>query len=311
MKSIVVDILGGDDNSKEILKGLKEYAINSLYHLVVVGPKELILDYFNESDVEVIDIEKEVTNETSPMAILHDAEDTALVASYNYLKNHEEAIGLLTVSSTGCVLTGSIFKLGLIKGIKSPVLASELYYPDFKKFLLVDCGANIDATPAMLLDFAKIGNAFMKSNGIINPRIGLANLGIEEKKGNKQMKEAYNLLKNSNLNFIGNIEFNRIYDGLADVLVSDGAIGNSIIKNSEGVAKTILKNALISTEAYEYINHLFNYNDYGAAILLGPKRIILKAHGAATSKTIVESLKLMEELGSNDLILALEKEFSI
>lgn len=311
MKSIVIDILGGDNNEKEILLGLKEYYKNTKYHLVIFGPKELIIEYFKENEVTIFDIKNEVTNKTSPMAMLHDMEDTALVHSFNYLKENKDAVGLLTVSSTGCVLTGSIFKLGLIKGIKAPVLASEMYRMDFSRFLIADCGANIDATKEMLLDFAKMGNAFEKASGIENPRIGLLNIGVEEKKGNKVMKEAYNLLKESGLNFIGNIEFNSIYQGKADCIVSDGVIGNSIIKNTEGVAKAILNSIDLPKEAKDRINHLFNYNDYGAAMLLGPKKIILKAHGEANHNTIIESLKIMERLDEGSLIESLEKEFSV
>lgn len=311
MRSIVIDILGGDDNSFEILEGLKEYSKKAEYRMVIVGPKKDILKYLSEEECLIIDIEKEVTNQTSPMAILHDLEDTALVASYNYLKNHEDAIGLLTCSSTGCVLTGSIFKLGLIKGIKMPYLAAEMFNTDFTRFLIGDCGANIDIPSSSLYDFAKIGNAFMLAKGNKSPRIGLLNLGVEEGKGNKVMKEAYNLLKASSLNFVGNIEFDSIYQNKADVLVCDGAIGNSIIKNTEGVAKTILNSVPLDSTAKEHIHHLFGYNDYGSAILLGPKKIILKAHGKANRNTIIESLKNLEALDKGGFIQYLEKEFTI
>ena len=310
MKSIVVDILGGDNNEREILIGLKDYFKEMTYKLVIAGPKELIKEYFNDEEVIILDTNKEVTNHTSPMAILHDMEDTALVLSLNYLKENDDAVGLLTVSSTGCVLTGSIFKLGLINGIKTPVLASEMYRMDFSRFLIADCGANIDVTSNMLLDFARIGNAFEKAKGIKNPKIGLLNIGVEEKKGNKVMKEAYSLLKDSNMNFIGNIEFNSIYLGLADCIVCDGVIGNSIIKNTEGVAKAIINSVNLDTKSKDKINHLFNYNDFGSAIFLGPKKIILKAHGEANRNTIIESLKNMCELDKGQLIEALEKEFS-
>ena len=199
---------------------------------------------------------------------------------------------------------------GLINGIKAPVLASEMYRMDFSRFLIADCGANIDVTSNMLLDFARIGNAFEKAKGIKNPRIGLLNIGVEEKKGNQVMKETYSLLKASNMNFIGNIEFNSIYLGNADCIVCDGVIGNSIIKNTEGVAKAIMNSVNLDLESKNKINHLFNYNDFGSAILLGPKKIILKAHGEANHNTIIESLKMMEELENGHLIEALEKEFS-
>ena len=313
MKSIVVDILGGDNNKDEILMGLKEIypKIKDSYRFVIVGSELDILNYFSLDEVTIINVSKEVLNTTSPMAMLHDLEDTALVKSYNYLKENEDSIGLLTVSSTGCVLVGSIFKLGLIKGIKFPVLASEIYRMDFSRFLLLDCGANLDSSAGMLKDYARMGNVFEKALGIKEPKVALANLGPEEGKGNKAMKEAYNLLKESNLSFVGNVEFNQIFNTYFDVLVADGAIGNSILKNAEGVAKAILNNVDLSIENKEKINHLFNYNDQGAAILLGPSKIILKAHGAANKFTIITSIEELIRLDKGNLIKSLKEEYSI
>lgn len=311
MKSILIDILGGDFNEEEILKGIKEIYPNvkSEYEFVIIGPKEIILKYFKEDEVKIIDINKEVTNNTSAMAILHDLEDTALVNAYNYLKENEDTVGLLTVSATGCVFVGAIFKLGLIKGIKNPVLATELYRTDFTRFVMVDCGANLDITKEQYLDFARIGMVFEKALGINNPKIALANLGVEEKKGNRQMKEAYQLLKESNLNFIGNVEFNRIFKDSFDVLVCDGAIGNCILKNAEGVGKAILDLDL-PDNIKDTINHLFNYNDQGAAILLGPNKIVLKAHGAANKNTIASSIEELIRLDKGRLIESLKEEYS-
>ncbi len=267
--------------------------------MILVGPKKAIDDFFmtKNKKVEVIDAENEITNNTNPVSMLYEHDDSALVKSLKYLKNTECAKGLITVSSTGCILVGSIFHLGLKEGLKFPVLGAILKHSNGKEFLIADCGANIDVKDADLVKFAKLGSEFMSHYlSIEKPRIGLISNGKEEGKGNAVIKSVFKLLKEEEtLNFVGNIEACDCFSDKADVLVCDGMIGNVVIKLAESIAN-IVKSYGDCKEINDKVESVFDYNNHGGSVLIGTNKVIVKGHGAANRNTILACYNQLAKL---------------
>ena len=236
---IVIDALGSDDKLNDILIGLSK-AMNNInkYDFTVIGPKDYIENFLKDKvdfkRLEIIDANVEVDDTTNPLGMLRDLDDTALVKSLKRLKD-DDTIGLLTASNTGCVFVGSIMHVGLTnKSLMAPVLCCLIKDVNLKDICLADCGANINSTSESLLTYAKYANAFVKSYfNVSNPKIGLVSNGSSDKKGDNVIKGANKLLRESDLNFVGNIEASNIYNSDIDVLVCDGMLGNVILKNSE------------------------------------------------------------------------------
>ena len=225
---------------------------------------------------------------------------------------------MLSAGSTGALLIGSIRHLGLIKGLRTPALSSDLPLFNGKLVCLVDCGANIACTPHDLVRFALMGNAFKECVcPDIKPRVALLSVGKEEGKGNDLIKEAYSLIKELPINFIGNMEGSDLVTGYADVVVSDGFSGNIILKCAEAsglVAKGIVDemakrenrsdDPLIKAISH-YINQTFNYNARGGATFLGTEKALIKMHGCAVEDTVVaciDQLLRLEKAGFREKI---------
>lgn len=331
MPKIIVDTLGGDLGYEPIVRGsfafLKE---RPEYSLILVGPKNDIQKIIDEkkpdlSRLEIIDTSSFISNHDDPRLIFRAFEGTSLVLSYQRAKEDPEVVGVLSAGNTGAVLVGSIFRLGLLEGADKPCLASALPLLNPQGYVcLVDCGANIAPTAQDLLKFGIYGSAFMQAAyKIEKPRVGLLNVGKEEGKGTELYKEGYKLLKASHLNFLGNMEGNDFLSGAYDVCVTDGFAGNVLLKNSEAVGLSVLSfvkdmgEKSTSLEAKQRLNTLsaflyssFAYNDLGCSVLLGPSKIVAKAHGKAGEKTILSSLKQVASLNNGGFIESLKKNLS-
>ena len=238
---IIVDGMGGDNAPTEIVKGsidaLNEYGID----LLIVGDEnkireELAKYSYSEDRVEVLHADDIISNDDDPALAIRRKKNSSLVVGLNALTDGK-GDGFVSAGSTGALLAGGMLIVKRIKGIDRAALTSV--YPTRNGLaLLVDAGANTDSKAEYLRQFALMGSIYMeKVMGIENPKVGLANIGTEEGKGNELTKEAYSLLKNSNINFIGNIEGRTMPLGDADVIVADGFVGNMILKVTEGVAK--------------------------------------------------------------------------
>ena len=308
---IVIDALGSDDRLIDILDGIVAISKEIKdYDFVVVGPKYYISDYLeNKIDfnrLELIDAIEEVDDYTNPFSMLRDLDKMALVKSLKRV-NSDDTIGLITCSNTGCVLVGSIMHVGLVsKSLMAPVLCCLVKDINMNDICLADCGANINSTSENLLTYAKYANAFMRSFlNIDNPKIGLLSNGKSDKKGDNVIKGANKLLRESNLNFIGNIEANDIFTSNIDVLTCDGMLGNIVLKNSEGVAKNII--SYISNDAdKEKITNMYDYSNLGGSFLLGTKKMIIKTHGNVSSLTIKSVVKQLIKLYENDYMSKIE-----
>ena len=213
----------------------------------------------------------------------------------------------ISAGNSGALCVGATLAVRRIKGIKrpafAPVLPSESGF-----FMLLDGGANVECRPEMLYQFALMGSVYMEEKvmKVSNPKIGLANVGTEDHKGTELYRDTYKLLRDSKLNFIGNVEGRDIPKGICDVVVCDGFAGNMILKTYEGVAITLMKKmkhmftdsfkgklaaGLVMKDLKE-LKEKFNYNAYGGAPILGASKPVFKAHGDSKAVTLRNAIKL-------------------
>lgn len=322
-QKIVLDAITTDNNLSEMVKGAFEVCNkNSEIILYVVGPIDQINAVINENNYTlnydnliIIDAQDKITNDDIPTYAIRNKKESSLYKAYKLLKENEDINGLVSAGSTGAILCGAIMHLKTI-GKCRPSLTTLLPNEKDELFCLIDCGANVDCHAKQLVDYAKIGNCYMQSlypNKEI--RVGLVSNGSEDNKGNILTKEVFGLLKETDLNFIGNIEGNDILADKCDVLVCDGFVGNVILKNIEGTAKMIIKTLYKmmknSTDEVEKkylgkaINDLtmkYDLTSLGGATLLGVNKVIMKGHGNANSTTVVTLVSQTFDLLNNNFL---------
>ncbi len=306
---IVIDAMGGDNASREIIKG----AIGALqqrggFSIVFTGneeviAKELSLYSYDKSRVEVKHACEVITNNEAPATAVRSKRDSSLVVGLKTLKEDEEAGAFISAGSTGAVLAGGIMYLGRIPGVKRPALCPAIPNVRGGMMLLCDAGANADCKPEYLAQFAVMATAYGKAAyGMDNPKVGLLNNGTEDHKGDIMHQEAFALLKETKgINFVGNVEGRDIMFGDSDIVVADGFSGNVALKSAEGCGKTvgaILKQEfskakmryLIARKQIEKVKTILDYNRSGGAIFLGLKKTVVKAHGSSKAETITATV---------------------
>lgn len=310
MYKIAIDVMGGDNAPDAILNGCKD-ALNKFndINLRLFGNKEIIdrfIDIKNvdRSRVEVIGTTQVITNDESPVNAIRKKTDSSLVKAMQSVAD-KETQGFVSAGSTGAVLAGATFIVKRLPGVSRPALSPLLPSVKGGKVMLVDCGANVDCKPAYLQQFAIMGSTYMnKVKGIKNPRVGLINNGAEEGKGNKLTKEAYELLKTTPVNFIGNCEAREAISGDFDVIVTDGFVGNVLLKTLEGVAGGIMKmlkeslmssfktklGAMLSKDAFADLKKKMDHDEEGGAALLGVNGEIVKAHGSSNAYAFMNAI---------------------
>lgn len=324
MIKIVVDLMGADKPANELVSGCIK-AINENKDLTVVlcAKEEVILPVldtltYNREQVEIINCTEEITNNDIPTKAFRKKPDSSLVKGLNICKNDPLAGGFVSCGSTGAVLVSSMFILGRIGEVR-PCLACLLLGND-GEFLISDCGANVDCKPEQIVDFAKMGVAYMKAKGIENPRVRLLSNGAEEKKGPDAIKEAHQMLKVSGLNFLGNVEGKDILASTCDVVAADGFGGNTVIKTIEGTAKALFMDllakakastneaeALVLKKTVKELMAKYDYNTLGGANLLGVTKPVIKGHGAGEAETFYNMIKEAYALAKGNMIGIMEK----
>ena len=307
---VVVDAMGGDYAPEWIIRGAVE-AINegAKAQVILTGKedvikKELAKYTYDQSKIEVVNATEEITCHEAPVQAVRSKKDSSLVVGLNMVKNGE-ADAIISAGSSGAILAGGQLVVGRSKGVKRSPLAPLL--PTSKGYsLLIDCGANVDARPEHLLQFAKMGSIYMENVlGIKNPRVAIVNIGAEEEKGNALVKETFPLLKEcTDINFVGSIEAREIPHGEADVIVCEAFVGNVILKLYEGLAGTLvgaIKKGMMSTlrskigaalalPALKSTLKAFDATQYGGAPLLGLNGLVVKTHGSAKAVEITNSI---------------------
>lgn len=307
---IALDAMGGDYAPEQTVKGAVE-AVNSSdeIRVILVGKQDMIAKElekykYAKEDIEVVHASEIIDMGDVPTVAIKDKKDSSLVVAMRLVREGK-ADALVSAGSTGAVLVGGQLVVGRLKGIKRPPLAP--FIPTTKGFsLLIDCGANVDARPEHLVQFAQMGSIYYENvMGKKNPTVALLNIGTEEEKGNQLVKETYPLLKEcEGINFIGSVEAREIASGGADILVCEAFVGNVILKFFEGVALTFLgciKEGLMSSlrtklgalmvkPALKGLVKTFDVSSQGGAPLLGLKGLVVKAHGNSKAKEIKTAL---------------------
>ena len=306
---IILDAMGGDNAPQSVVEGAV-LALKEMPHTIVfVGQQELIeaelAKYtYNADQVEIEDAREVITNDEAPVRAVRSKKDSSIVRGINMVKNGEGDI-FISAGSTGALLSGGLFILGRIQGIDRPALACIYPIIGGQASLLVDAGANSECKPNNLLEFGMMGSIYMeKVIGRANPKVGLVNIGAEAKKGSTLTKAAYELLDQSNMNFIGNVEARDVPKGACDVIVADGFTGNVILKLTEGLAWNILQvikkrftdgvkakmGALLLLDKLKGLKKEFDYSSYGGAPILGVKGPIVKMHGSSSANAVKNTI---------------------
>ncbi|MBQ2405915.1 MAG: phosphate acyltransferase PlsX [Lachnospiraceae bacterium] len=307
---VVVDAMGGDNAPLEIVKGAVE-AVNESNKIKVylTGKKELIESElskytYDKERIEVVNATEVIETAEPPVMAIRKKKDSSIVVALNMVKEGT-CDAFVSAGSSGAVLVGGQLIVGRIKGIERPPLA-PLIPTEKGCSLLIDCGANVDARPSHLVQFAKMGSVYMESvMGVKNPRVAIVNIGAEEEKGNALVKETFPLLKNTpEINFIGSIEARDIPTGYADVIVCEAFAGNIILKLYEGVGATLIKKvkagmmtslrskigALLVKPALKQTLKGFSLEEHGGAPLLGLNGLVVKTHGSSKAIEIKNSI---------------------
>lgn len=310
MVNVAVDAMGGDNAPMEIVKGAVE-AIHEDKRVKVflVGREPVIREElkkyeYDAAQVEIVHAEEVIEMSEPPVMAIRRKKDSSIVKSM-YMVKDGTCDALVSAGSTGAVLVGGQVIVGRIKGVERPPLAPLIPTVDGVS-LLIDCGANVDARPSHLVQFAKMGSVYMESvMGVKNPRVGIVNIGAEEEKGNALVKETFPLLKNCpEINFIGSVEARDIPAGAADVIVCEAFVGNIILKMYEGVGASLIKKvkegmmtslrskmgALLVKPALKSTLKTFDTEQYGGAPLLGLNGLVVKTHGSSKAIEIKNSI---------------------
>lgn len=307
---VAVDAMGGDNAPVEIVKGAVE-AVNESSHVKVflVGQEdvvnaELAKYTYNKEQMEVVNATEIIETAEPPVMAIRKKKDSSLVKAL-YLVKDGVCDAYVSAGSTGATLVGGQVIVGRIKGVERPPLA-PLIPTEKGCSLLIDCGANVDARPSHLVQFAKMGSIYMENvMKVKNPKVAIVNIGAEEDKGNALVKETYPLLKNCpDINFTGNIEARDIPAGNADVIVCEAFVGNVILKMYEGVGGTLIKKvkagmmtslrskigALLVKPALKNTLKAFDLEQYGGAPMLGLNGLVVKTHGSSKAVEIKNSI---------------------
>lgn len=311
MQKIIVDTCGCD-NPSAVIKGLaKTLQEVEKITLVAVGNKAQIEEVlsgeeFDGTRLEIVESTEIITNSDHPADAIMRKRDSSMVLAYKRLKEDEECVAMISAGNTGALIIGGVVLLGRQEGIERPALATVYPTATQKWTCLLDCGANVDCKAHHLLSFAKQGAAYMSATyKIESPKIGLLSVGTEDEKGTALTKEVFGLLKESGLNFVGNIEAKTLLAGECDVIVSDGYPGNVALKSIEGVSSAIvkifyklLKKNASDADDFGFVNRAlgeftstYDLNSLGGAVLLGVKKQVVKAHGSANENSVVNIVK--------------------
>lgn len=306
---IAVDAMGAEQGIEIVIEGaLEALKTKRELEIILVGKEEEIKEKLREKRVlpspfSLVHAPEVIGMEESPTFALKNKKNSSISVGFDLLKGGKVE-GMVSAGNTGAVVACALLKLGRLEGVKRPCLAVVLPTQTQRRIILLDVGANIDSKPIHLYQFAVMGSIYAyKVLKVRSPRVGLLNVGTEEGKGTELIKETYTFLKDSSLNFVGNIEGKDITSGKVDVAVCDGFIGNIILKFAEGFAEVSL--GIIEKEtqkAFLGLGGLFygrtlrrirkdlDYAEYGGAPLLGVEGVCVIAHGASSSKAIKNAI---------------------
>lgn len=304
---IAVDAMGGDYAPRVVVEGAARAVADLGVEILLVGRQDEIeaeLAKVSSKSISVLHAPDVIGPDEVPTKAVRRKKESSVMVGLKAVKEGKAA-GFVSAGSTGAVLTGATVVVGRQEGIERPALGAPM--PTQKGItLLVDCGANVDCKPLYLAQFARMGSDYMaRARGIKNPTVGLVNIGAEAEKGNMLVKEAYELIGQAGVNFIGNVEARELPAGAVDVAVCDAFVGNVILKYTEGLAKSLMGlvkeelmadplskfGALMAKSAFGRVKQRLDYDEIGGAPFLGLNSLVVKAHGSSSAKAIFGAIR--------------------
>lgn len=329
MKTIAIDAMGGEKAPEAVIKAVLRVK-KELPHtqFILFGDQTKIKSLLGNdiSQIEIVNTTEVIKDEDEPVKAIRQKKDSSLVVAAQFVKQGK-ADALFSMGNTGAILAAGIFIIGRIKGVARPGLMPTLPVKNSDDgFNMIDVGANAKSKPEYLLDWAKMASYYAeKVRGINNPRVGLLNNGAENDKGDDVHQKAYQLLLDSKLNFIGNIEGNELLDGKADIIATDGFTGNAVLKNIEGTSGVLihlLKDSLLNNGLFVKLGALmikkalkglvskFDVAKYGGAVLLGVNAPVVKTHGRSGERAVYFTLKQVDRILQEKIIDEFKAEFA-
>ncbi|ADI27334.1 MULTISPECIES: phosphate acyltransferase PlsX [unclassified Geobacillus] len=322
--NIAVDAMGGDHAPGEIVRGaLMAAAHFPDIEITLIGDEAKIRPHVaGEERISIIHTDEVIEADDEPVRAVRRKKNSSMVRMAEEVKEGRAA-ACISAGNTGALMAAGLFVVGRAAGIDRPALAPTLPTLDGRGFVFLDVGANVDAKPEHLQQYALMGHAYAKNvRGVEKPRIGLLNVGTEDQKGNETTKRAFALLKETNLHFIGNVEARDLLQGVADVVVADGFAGNVALKTIEGTALalfSLLKQTLTSGVAAKLaaavlkpklagLKKMMDYSEYGGAALFGLNAPVIKAHGSSDANAIFHAIRQAREMVVHDVIGTIRAE---
>lgn len=325
---LAIDAMGGDNAPKEIVLGAMKaiQAFNDI-EITLVGHEEKINEFLiNKERIQILHTDEVILGTDEPVRAVRRKKNASMVLAAK-LVHDGEADACISAGNTGALMAAGLFVVGRIEGIDRPALSPTLPTINGDGFTLLDVGANVDAKPQNLLQYAIMGSIYCeKVRSISKPRVGLLNIGTEEKKGSELTKNTYKLLEKADLHFVGNVEARDLLDGVCDVAVTDGFTGNMVLKTVEGTAMSVfqmlkaalssnLKSKLAAAVLMPNLKQLkskMDYSEYGGAGLFGLKAPVIKAHGSSDANSIYNAVRQAREMVNKNVTgkikEAIEKE---
>jgi glycerol-3-phosphate acyltransferase PlsX len=322
--NISIDAMGGDHAPRAQVEAAQQ-AIQAFPELKItlVGNEEEIKKHLtNDKQITILHTTEKIEDSDQPTTAVRRKKDSSMVLAVREVKEGR-ADACISAGNTGALMTAGLLYVGRIKGIDRPALSPMLPTLDGKGFLLLDVGANMDAKPEHLLQYAIIGHTYMEMvKNVRKPRVALLNVGTENGKGNELTKAAFPLLQSSDFQFIGNVEARELLTGVADVVVCDGFSGNLVLKSIEGTAGSLfslLKKELTSSfvnklaagvlkSSFKDIKEKMSYSQYGGAGLFGLKAPVIKAHGSSDATAVFHAIRQTRDMVEQQVVTIIKNE---
>lgn len=327
---IALDAMGSDRAPKPEIEGAIQAARQHGVHVSLVGPEEILraeLSRYSAATslpIHIVHASEVISMEDKAMQAVRAKRDSSLRVGLRLVREGDAA-GFVTAGNTGAAMATAKIVLGMLPGVDRPALAAVFPTAIRTVAVLLDVGANVDCKPENLEQFAVMGEIYCRSMfGTRSPRVGLLSIGEEESKGNELTRDAFQLLKQLPLNFIGNVEGRDLYNGQVDVIVADGFVGNVALKISEGVVhlvratlretlKTTISRQvgyLLSRSAFSDFKKRLDHTEYGGAPLLGVKGVCFITHGSSNANAIKNALRVAAEFAEHNINGTIEKELA-
>ena len=311
MLPVAVDALGGDKAPAEILAGAKQAHAEGI-PVLLVGPADLA----DRGDLPLHVASEFIDMHEEPANAVRTKKDSTLVVSAELVRDGK-ASAMISAGNTGATMASALLRMGRIKGVKRPAIATPIPVPGSTPTVMLHAGANAEVEAEWLTQFALMGSVYANARfGIAQPKVGLLSIGEEPGKGDSLRKEAYELLSDaSHINFIGNVEGRDIMTDAVDVVVTDGFTGNVALKTLEGTMRMIVKALFSAIGAPEYKEHAdaimpallglyaqFDPDTYGGAILLGTDGVCIISHGSSSARAMLNGIKVAKEMVECDMV---------